>query len=126
MVPGVLLSSVKPEQEMDQSNLPASRHGRLGSGFILLLLAIAVIVGLIAYRQYLGQNHGDQKPLPSSTKEAISGQSSSSIDYQNTRSDVKYVGDAACASCHPAQAESYRHHPMGQALAPISKITAQE
>jgi hypothetical protein len=41
--------------------------------------------------------------------------------YRNVRPDVRYVGDAACAECHAAVAESYRHHPMGQSLAPVAE-----
>jgi Flp pilus assembly protein TadD len=32
---------------------------------------------------------------------------------------VKYVGDRACADCHHDVATTYRHHPMGRALAPV-------
>jgi hypothetical protein len=39
--------------------------------------------------------------------------------YQNTRREVKYVGDAACIRCHAEIAESYRRHPMGRSLSPI-------
>jgi hypothetical protein len=35
--------------------------------------------------------------------------------------DVAYVGDAACSECHPGHAESYRHHPMGRSLSPVSQ-----
>jgi predicted CXXCH cytochrome family protein len=40
--------------------------------------------------------------------------------YLNTRPGVKYVGDAACIRCHAEIAESYRSHPMGRSLSPIS------
>jgi hypothetical protein len=33
---------------------------------------------------------------------------------------VKYVGDAACAGCHPQHSDSYHKHPMGCSLAPIA------
>ena len=111
---------------MDQSNPTAGRPRRLGRAYILLLLIIALVIVLLAYRQFSHQFRQDKPRSSSSVEEADSSKSSSSIVYQNTRADVKYVGDAACASCHPAQAESYRHHPMGQALAPISQIAAQE
>src|SRR5262249_6781922 len=37
-----------------------------------------------------------------------------------------YVGDAACAECHPGHAATYSHHPMGQAMAPVTEATAIE
>ena len=44
--------------------------------------------------------------------------------YLNTRRDVKYVGDAACAGCHAKSSETFRQHPMGRSLAPIQGDTA--
>jgi hypothetical protein len=46
--------------------------------------------------------------------------------YRNVRPEVGYVGDQACASCHQAQAEGFRHTPMGRSLSPIGDIAAQE
>jgi Flp pilus assembly protein TadD len=46
--------------------------------------------------------------------------------YRNVHPDVKYVGDRACADCHVEQCDSYRHHPMGQALAPLAAATPIE
>jgi tetratricopeptide (TPR) repeat protein len=39
--------------------------------------------------------------------------------YENTRPEVKYLGDAACAGCHAQSTETFRQHPMGRSLAPI-------
>src|SRR5262245_13711369 len=36
--------------------------------------------------------------------------------YLNVHPDVKYVGDAACASCHEKQSKSFRQHPMGRSM----------
>ena len=44
--------------------------------------------------------------------------------YQNTRPGVKYVGDAACIRCHAEQGASYRRHPMGRSLYPITPESA--
>jgi Flp pilus assembly protein TadD len=41
--------------------------------------------------------------------------------YRNTRSDVKYLGDAACARCHAEIAATFGQHPMGRSLAPIGE-----
>src|SRR5262249_8447781 len=48
------------------------------------------------------------------------------IAFRNTGPEVKYVGDESCAACHPTQAETYRHHPMGRALAPIADIAGRQ
>jgi Flp pilus assembly protein TadD len=40
--------------------------------------------------------------------------------YRNVRPEVGYVGDQACADCHPGEAAGYRRHPMGRSLAPVS------
>ena len=40
--------------------------------------------------------------------------------YANTRSNVRYVGDAACTRCHKDIAKTYSQHPMGRSLSPIA------
>ena len=44
--------------------------------------------------------------------------------WRNARREVKYVGDEACARCHAEIAETFRHHPMGRSMAPISLAPA--
>ncbi len=44
--------------------------------------------------------------------------------WLNTRPEVKYVGDATCARCHPDIAETFGRHPMGRSLAPIASAPA--
>lgn len=34
--------------------------------------------------------------------------------FRNVRPEVKYVGDAACATCHDPIAQTYHQHPMGR------------
>ena len=46
--------------------------------------------------------------------------------FRNVRPEVHYVGDAACADCHPAITASYRQHPMGRSLAPIGAAASIE
>jgi hypothetical protein len=41
--------------------------------------------------------------------------------FLNTRPGVAYVGDGACADCHPDQSKTYRQHPMGR-----SRFTAAD
>lgn len=49
-------------------------------------------------------------------------QQSYAARLRNVRSEVRYVGDAACALCHPEQSEDYKRHPMGRSLAPVVEI----
>ena len=56
---------------------------------------------------------------PGRAKAVLSGS-----PYQNTRPGVKYVGDAACLGCHANKSESYRLHPMGRSLYPITPESA--
>ena len=44
--------------------------------------------------------------------------------WLNTRPEVKYVGDAACARCHADIAKTFGRHPMGRSLAPIASAPA--
>ena len=38
--------------------------------------------------------------------------------YRNVHPDVGYVGDAACAACHPGIDRTYHSHPMGRSAGP--------
>jgi predicted CXXCH cytochrome family protein len=42
--------------------------------------------------------------------------------------DLAYLGDAACAECHPTETETYRQHPMGRSFSrvPGSKVERYE
>ena len=46
--------------------------------------------------------------------------------YQNIVPGVRYVGDEACAQCHPGQGASYRQHPRSRSLAPLAGSEALE
>jgi predicted CXXCH cytochrome family protein len=46
--------------------------------------------------------------------------------YKNVRPDVRYVDDKVCAQCHVEIAESYRKHPMGRSLAPVTAVAAAQ
>jgi tetratricopeptide (TPR) repeat protein len=46
--------------------------------------------------------------------------------YRNVRPGVRYVGDAACAGCHPVIAETYHRHPMARSLLPIAAVAPSQ
>src|ERR1700694_2164114 len=50
----------------------------------------------------------------------------SDTPYRNVRPEVNYVGGEICGSCHAEQAASYRRHPMGKSLAPVSEAAPLE
>lgn len=46
--------------------------------------------------------------------------------FLNTRPDVAFVGDAACAKCHHKIAESYANNPMARSFLPLGDSPPQE
>ncbi len=91
---------------------PAARRYRpLAVGSVLLALAGGV--ALAAYWRF-----ASQPPAPPAVTDDLI--STAPSPYRNTRPGVAYVGDGACVACHADVAESFRHHPMGQALAPVA------
>ncbi|MBU6239438.1 MAG: hypothetical protein KGQ51_16570 [Planctomycetes bacterium] len=46
--------------------------------------------------------------------------------YRNTRSDVRYVGDTACAECHDAICGTYHNHPMGRSAVMAGSDTLEQ
>jgi hypothetical protein len=46
--------------------------------------------------------------------------------FRNVRPEVKYVGDAACSSCHAAIDKTYHQHPMGRSAAPTPQAPPLE
>jgi Flp pilus assembly protein TadD len=75
----------------------------------LILLAAFVMLGSAAAYVLWGPVPGRDRhrpdPLP---------------PYANARPGVKYLGDSSCTRCHAEIAESFRRHPMGRSLSPIT------
>jgi predicted CXXCH cytochrome family protein len=46
--------------------------------------------------------------------------------YRNVHPAVRYVGDAACAECHAAIAQTYHTHPMARSVVPIAAVAAAQ
>jgi predicted CXXCH cytochrome family protein len=46
--------------------------------------------------------------------------------YRNVAPEVRYVGDARCADCHPDIARSYARHPMGRSLVPAADLAERQ
>jgi tetratricopeptide (TPR) repeat protein len=98
------------EQESDTEMKSEVSHRRV----IVVLAALLATAGLsIAVVTWW------RAPLAGGRSLVVTGS-----PYRNTLRGVKYVGDAACSRCHPSVAETYRHHPMGRSLVPITATAA--
>ncbi len=99
--------------------VPPAR-GRVARRAVAAGLAGAALLGAVAW--LLGPRRDPTGPTlvvpphsaPDDPRRAYAG------PFRNIRPDVRYVGDARCAECHPREAESYREHPMGRSLAPVA------
>ncbi len=101
---------------------PSRRRGRLLIALIVLLTAAAAGAGVWWYTR--------GRPAPQTTHPAAGSPDDPRLTfdtrYRNVRPNVGYVGDAACVRCHAAQADTYRHHPMGRSLAPAPGPRAED
>lgn len=84
-------------------------------GLITFLLAVAWGFRLLPW-QWPGTTIEQTAPGPPDPRLVYKG------PYKNIHPDVRYVGDAACASCHSDISLSYRDNPMGRSLAPVGKL----
>jgi len=80
--------------------------------WLIALLGLAVLAAAAWYLFDLSQRGAQVTRLEEPNPEE-QPPSSQSI-YRNTRSDVRYVGDTACAECHDAICGTYHNHPMGR------------
>src|SRR5436853_4528800 len=90
---------------------PSRRNGRAAVVLALAATLIAVAVGALWRWRAVSP-----RPVPSNPDPRLTF----ATPYRNVHPDVKYVGDAECAACHPTQAETYREHPMGRCLATVA------
>ncbi len=111
---------------MDYPSSHSGRPARSHPGFCVLIIGLVFAIGLACYlspAEYFPWNH---RKADVKNAEADAGRPAPAIAYQNTRADVKYVGDETCASCHPAQATTYHRHPMGRSFASMADIAPSE
>jgi Flp pilus assembly protein TadD len=92
------------------------------TGWAIFLSAAALLVGAATLLFWWhGQGHTPAPPSPPAVV-VDDPRLTYATPYRNVRPEVQYVGDATCALCHPTQADTYRHHPMGRSLAPIARV----
>ena len=95
---------------VNHETVTGSRAGMPRSRLVLAAVLMAA-TALWLFLTWRGSHEGGIQPIESSSP------------YVNTRLGVRFVGDSACTRCHADIAETYRRHPMGQSLAPITLAT---
>src|SRR5438067_13883708 len=96
---------------------PSRRHGRAALALALAAALVAVALGVVWRWRAVPSRPVASNPDPRHTF---------ATPYRNVHPDVKYVGDAECAACHPSQAETYREHPMGRSFAPVAERAGKD
>jgi len=96
---------------------------------ITILGAVAVLIGVLGGLWYwfvpAADPPGDPQavapdPPPPDLRDIFP------TPFLNVRPGVRYVGDAACAACHPAVAQTYRAHPMGRSAETVGRAAPVE
>lgn len=104
-------------QPADAGRSPGRRRGLvLVAGIVLLMLTGAA---LWVYRSW-------HRPSSAANPHREDPRLSYAGPFQNIHPDVPYVGSEACSACHPKEALSYRQHPMGRSLVPVSQFAGRQ
>jgi hypothetical protein len=107
---------------------PPNQPGTSGGtrrGAVLLVTALLAVAGFAVWKwrpRHVNLDADPPAPAPAPEDPRLTYATS----YRNVRPEVRYVGQQACAGCHPKQAASYRDHPMGRSLAPIASASPLE
>jgi hypothetical protein len=111
-------ASTLEDDAMARSTSSVSRSGMTWGWAIRMLVAALAVAGMaaaiVAWRV-----------APPSASRRPARPLDVSSPYANTRPDVRYVGDEACARCHAGIAATYRRHPMGRSLSPVGAAMAE-
>jgi predicted CXXCH cytochrome family protein len=107
---------------MQGESEPRGRRRSLLLGLAVLLLLALLGLGLWAWQRIETPPPAEVAPagIPPDPRLAYRG------PYQNINPAIRYVGDAACAECHPKIAASYHHHPMARSLLPIAAVASKQ
>jgi tetratricopeptide (TPR) repeat protein len=86
---------------------------------------LAVTAGLLAYFHPWRGRTGIPATQPPSALPADDPRLTYQGPYANVRPEVEFVGDEACAACHDKETQSFRRHPMGRSILPMTEFTAE-
>ncbi len=101
-------ANVRSLEELDRN-----RRRTLFIGIVVVVaVGLTILVVCVAFQE-TESVHSDQDP-----------RLTYATPYRNVHPETRYVGTAVCAGCHPKEAESYRQHPMGRSLAPVTQASA--
>jgi Tetratricopeptide repeat/Doubled CXXCH motif (Paired_CXXCH_1)/Cytochrome c554 and c-prime len=93
------------KRAIDSQNRPS----RLRTQGLMLFAAVVVVGSWMVFVSWRAQkSESVRRRVPVSP-------------YENTRPEVKYLGDSACVGCHAQSALAFGKHPMGRSLAPIGE-----
>ncbi len=99
---------------------PGRKRVWLRRGLATLAVAVA-LVAIWYWRPSSPRRQPDAIEQPSAPLPPLT-----SSPFQNTKPGVAYVGDDACAACHPSLFKSYRQHAMGRSFAPMAQAAVLE
>jgi hypothetical protein len=96
---------------------------------VVPLVLIAVTVTGVGATYWLTGRSSRDGDADASRRTGASGPSNPELvqgpsRFKNLHPAVEYVGDSACVACHADIAESFRRHPMGRSLAPVTAKSA--
>lgn len=103
------------------NSVPAAR--RLG----LAVLVLGSLAGFGVLAGTINRWWGRQAPPPVLSEDVPPDpRLTYSGPFLNVRPDVRYVGDAACAGCHPIKDRTFHQHPMGRSIVPMPRMASSE
>jgi hypothetical protein len=84
---------------------------------IAVLVTIMVACGIwVAGRWWSGRKTTSGRTPPTDPRLTYTG------PFVNINPDVAYVGDERCGRCHLQETASYREHPMGRSILPMTRV----
>src|SRR5262245_57264417 len=99
---------------------PGRQPRRAAAVVVAVLLAGGAAV--LAAQRWLGPRSPQSSPPSSTDSKRFDPRVSYPGPYRNVRPEVRYVGDAACAGCHPMRSEGFHRHPMGRSIVPAARL----
>lgn len=97
--------------------VPPSTSMETPSRRLRWLILVVVVAGTASATWFLSQKTPPEQPTPPAKDRSLPLPAVSSSPFLNTRADVRYVGSAACRSCHESHILSFHRTGMGRSMA---------